>query len=390
MRKKIAGIITICSLAVSLAGAQGIKFHHGAWAEVKAAAEKEHKLIFVDFYTTWCAPCKFMQNEVFPLKQIGDFYNPRFISVKIDAEKGEGPALAKKYGVAGYPTLIFTNPKEEVVYRVMGSADPEVLITQGKIATTPMADFNRMTARYEKNELNREELFQYLNLVKAKGDDKKAATVFESYFKLVDHAVTPNLFKLITSYVGNSDNAAFRFVEENREAFETAMGKEKVAAYVDKTLLAEVMYAHYNSEAEYQAAKMLLKSRLILSEKEELDLDANHCYEMKDEAGYMKYSKLLVERYYWNNDFELSNVLGSIRWVKEDKHLLVMKQWAERALLLKDNSLNNTSLAMVYNALKDKKNAMKYIEAAIAASERDKDGYANNIAMIKKQITDNE
>ncbi|SEW53985.1 thioredoxin domain-containing protein [Chitinophaga arvensicola] len=388
MRKKMISLMAIFSMLASLVSAQGIEFFHGTWAEAKAAAQKENKLIFVDFYTTWCGPCKFMSNEVFPLKQIGDFYNPRFISVKIDAEKGEGPELARKYGVSGYPTLIFTNPKEEVVYSVMGSTDPEVLITQGKIATTPMADFTAMTARYEKNELNKAELFQYLNLVKAKGDDKKAADVFAEYFKAIDHTITPDLFKLITSYVDNSDNAAFKYVEDNRAAFEKAVGKEKTAKYVDGTLLDEVKFARYESEGEYRSAKLLLKSKMTLDEEEELSLDANYAYNVQDEDGYMKYSKLLVDKYYWNNDFEISNVLGSVRWIKKEENLQLMKRWAERALSLKDNSLNNISLAMTYSALKDKTTALKYVAAALAASERDKDGYVKNIEMLKQMIVE--
>jgi thiol-disulfide isomerase/thioredoxin len=388
MRKKIAGLVAICSMMVTLVTAQGISFNHGSWEEVKTAAQKENKLIFVDFYTTWCGPCKFMANEVFPLKQIGDFYNQHFISVKIDAEKGEGPALARKYNVSGYPTLIFTNPKEEVVYRVMGSTDPEVLITQGKIAITPGANLETLKAKYAGNTLSKEELFQYLNLVKARGDDKEAAGLFDQYFKQVDHTISPGLFKLITGYVENSDNTAFKYVEEHRKDFETVEGKEKVTKYVEGMLLAEVKYGKYASEAEYKTAKLLLKSRMTVNEKEELDLDANYCYNVQDEAGYMKYSKILVERYLWNNDFEISNVLGSIRWIKGTENLQLMKKWAERALSLKDNSLNNATVAMAYSALKDKANAVKYIDAAIAASERDKDGYINNIAALKKQITD--
>lgn len=119
-----------------------------------------------------------------------------------------------------------------------------------------------------------------------------------------------------------------------------------------------------------------------------LDLDANYCYNTQDEAGYMKYSQQLVERYLWNNDFEISNVLGSIRWIKAPAHLELMKKWGERALALKDNSLSNATLAMAYSALKDKANALKYIDAAMASSERDKDGYINNIAGLKKQMMD--
>ncbi len=31
-------------------------------------AEKENKLVFLDFYTSWCTPCKMMDEDVFPDK----------------------------------------------------------------------------------------------------------------------------------------------------------------------------------------------------------------------------------------------------------------------------------------------------------------------------------
>src|SRR5882757_6003051 len=94
--------------------AQGIEFTHGSWAEVKAKAKQENKLIFVDFFTDWCGPCKAMAIGTFPNPQAGEFYNKHFISVKIDAEKGEGISLAKQYSVHAYPTLAFINPREQM------------------------------------------------------------------------------------------------------------------------------------------------------------------------------------------------------------------------------------------------------------------------------------
>ncbi|MDX1410168.1 MAG: thioredoxin domain-containing protein, partial [Saprospiraceae bacterium] len=45
--------------------AQGIDFRHEGWEEIKADAARQDKIIFVDAYTTWCGPCKWMSAEVF-------------------------------------------------------------------------------------------------------------------------------------------------------------------------------------------------------------------------------------------------------------------------------------------------------------------------------------
>ena len=82
--------------------AQGISFFHGSFDEAKAEAVKQHKLIFIDCFTTWCGPCAKMARDVFPTKEVGDFYNEHFICCKIDMEKGEGLKIAKDFGIKAY------------------------------------------------------------------------------------------------------------------------------------------------------------------------------------------------------------------------------------------------------------------------------------------------
>ena len=45
--------------------AQGVHFEEKPLAELLSMAQTEGKLVFVDCYTTWCAPCKKMAAEVF-------------------------------------------------------------------------------------------------------------------------------------------------------------------------------------------------------------------------------------------------------------------------------------------------------------------------------------
>lgn len=90
------------------------------WA--KANATEEDKVIFVDIYTTWCLPCKLMDQEVFTHPSTADYLNENFINVKIDAEKGVGPEWAFEYGVLAYPTLLFLDKDGNILVRKEGSA----------------------------------------------------------------------------------------------------------------------------------------------------------------------------------------------------------------------------------------------------------------------------
>jgi len=110
----------------------GIKFFEGTWEEALKAAKKQNKLIFLDVYATWCGPCKRLAALTFPDPEVGKYYNERFINVKVDGEKGEGPMLRQRYNVRGYPTLLFINHKGEVVKSTAGFRDPANFLELGK------------------------------------------------------------------------------------------------------------------------------------------------------------------------------------------------------------------------------------------------------------------
>jgi thiol-disulfide isomerase/thioredoxin len=110
---------------------KGVQFFKGTWKELLTEAKKQNKPIFVDVYTTWCRPCKVLDKDVFPNEKVGEFYNKNFINYKIDAEKGEGLEIAKKYGVGGYPTLIYLDNKLEATVAEDGISSGDDLINQG-------------------------------------------------------------------------------------------------------------------------------------------------------------------------------------------------------------------------------------------------------------------
>ncbi len=136
-------------LTISRLNAQGIAFEKGTFKEVLAKAKAEKKLLFMDCYTTWCGPCKTMSNNVFPQKQVGDYINTGFVSIKVDMEKGEGKALAAQYHVKAYPTMLFMNAHGEVIHRFTGAVDVEEFVKQAKIALTPSEQIEYLRKQFE-------------------------------------------------------------------------------------------------------------------------------------------------------------------------------------------------------------------------------------------------
>lgn len=137
--KKIIFILLLCGFSSSLL-AQGIIFREGSWKEILAMAKKEKKLVFIDNYTSWCGPCKKMVKEIFPVQEVGDFYNANFICYKLDCEKGDGVEVARTYQIHSFPTYLFVDGDGKLFYRSGSYMAAEKFIAEGRIALEEFAD----------------------------------------------------------------------------------------------------------------------------------------------------------------------------------------------------------------------------------------------------------
>ncbi len=86
---------------------QQVVFQKLSWQEAKAKAKEEGKDIFVDIYTTWCAPCKKMAKQVFSQQSVGDYVNNNFIALSLDAENEAQHGFFKLFKAASYPTYFW-------------------------------------------------------------------------------------------------------------------------------------------------------------------------------------------------------------------------------------------------------------------------------------------
>ena len=95
----------------------------GNWVDFYQAlrtAQKEEKLIILDFYTDWCGWCSRLKAEVFETSEFNKFAGDRFILTKVNAEKYVN--LRKRYNVAGFPTVLILNKYGQELDRVVGYA----------------------------------------------------------------------------------------------------------------------------------------------------------------------------------------------------------------------------------------------------------------------------
>lgn len=128
---------------------RGIEFFNGTFTEACEKAKKENKLVFMDAYTSWCGPCKMMSAQVFTRKDVGLYFNEKFVNVKIDMEKGEGIELAKKYNVTAYPTLLIIDGNGTLVHKCVGGSDARSFMEKMQRGTVEATSYKYLKDNFE-------------------------------------------------------------------------------------------------------------------------------------------------------------------------------------------------------------------------------------------------
>jgi thiol:disulfide interchange protein len=106
-----------------------IAWAHGArgFADVLAKAKADGKKVFLDFETTWCGPCKSMDQWIWTDAEVAARLNAGYVGVKLDGDIEK--ALVKRYTVTGYPTVIVLDDGGAETSRWLGYLSSKQLLT---------------------------------------------------------------------------------------------------------------------------------------------------------------------------------------------------------------------------------------------------------------------
>lgn len=240
--KQILFFVFLLSFYASQVAAQGIVFFEGSWQQALDAAKAQNKPVFVDIYTVWCGPCKKMVKEVFPLKEVGDKFNADFINYKIDAEKGEGIEIAKKYKVNAYPTYLFVRGDGTLVYRSTGAMPSEKFLSEATLALREFSDSKPLAAwenEYDLMKTDREFVLEYL---KKRGKLRlNSAGILDQYASICtrEELLQSEIMTLLSQFMQmNTDGPFFAFLSgEKDEVRRIVKEKTNVGLLMDNILL---------------------------------------------------------------------------------------------------------------------------------------------------------
>jgi thioredoxin:protein disulfide reductase len=106
----IAGLILATFLVATMAmQGPGVTWKPYAEETLKEAQNLKRPVI-IDFYATWCTPCRELEEVTFHQPDVVRLAEKNFTMVKVDVTKGGNPyyeELLRKYSVKGVPTIVF-------------------------------------------------------------------------------------------------------------------------------------------------------------------------------------------------------------------------------------------------------------------------------------------
>ena len=236
----------------------GVNFQDLTFEQAVEKAAKMRKQIFVDCYTSWCGPCKYMSNTVFPQEKMGDYMNPKFICVKYDMEKGEGPELAKKFGVRAYPTFVILNTDGTVRHKFVGGGEPDRFIERVKDAFDDNKATGVLDAKYAEGARDKEFLAKYVESLISMYSPDASKVAAELYGQLTDEEKVSADYWFIFNNpdLAPAGSEAYEYLLANREKFAQNNTEEAVDKRLSSGYQRKLMMIFYGRDKSTTAADL--------------------------------------------------------------------------------------------------------------------------------------
>lgn len=339
-------------IALGQVRAEGITFSKENWKQLVQQAKTTNKIMFVDFYATWCGPCKQLEKEVFTNAEVGNYFNEHFISKRIDAESEE-LELVKQMNIEAYPTLVFFDVNGEILYKVEGAPDAAGIVNYAKQAS---AVFDMKRNNSWKNDI--ESLKSYLEAL-ATHQPAAAEKIVVEYLRSLpkDDIRKEENWSLLNDYIKDVNNPSWQYVLNNLDYFSKsydglATSIERLATEIMQKAVASKNRGLLTSKNNLD----IIVSRLLgdsTTSKDQYTLWNSVVYleKVEDKVGYANAINTFISKYYWSEakplTYYASKILSAAYSVTANANAI---KWAERALILdKDNYLTHWVLSIGYS-----------------------------------------
>jgi thioredoxin-related protein len=329
---------------------EGIDFQIGkSWSNILAKAKNENKYVFVDCYTTWCGPCKWIAANVFTDKEVGNFFGSNFISVSAqmdttakdsDATKAfyaDSDSLSSKYQINAYPTFLFFNPNGELVHRFCGAPGKKEFLANVDNALHTETQYYSLKQVFNKNIKDSNYLKKMLFAAKLAYDDTKE--YFKAYISTQASMFTLNNVELLKEFTKSTKDSGFNVIFNNEAAFDKIAGKGEA-----NKLLVSLIYNFGNLKSE----KIELIKKEYPTKAKEVIAKAKvlNFYYLDDWKAFVPALSDYLKSFGKNNfpnQFNEPNTLNTFAWEvfenNGDKKLLqIALRWSKKSLEGKESN----------------------------------------------------
>ncbi|MEO6917124.1 MAG: DUF255 domain-containing protein [Chitinophagaceae bacterium] len=383
----------------------GMVFEHGmTWKEILAKAKTENKYIFMDAFTTWCGPCKMMAANIFPLENVGSFFNKNFINVKVqlDTSKEDNDNVKKWYADAHmimtdykvnvFPTYLFLSPDGKLVHRAIGSSPADVFIAKGKDALDPDKQYYVMLDKYKAGNRDPEFMRRVAIAADAAYDKSVAKTISQEYLKTQKDLFTKENIAFIDRFTNSSRDDGFAFIMNNGEKYDAVMGAgaaaNKLSGIIKQTELYPILFSRNAVAPDWAALNSQLSTKYPKLAPEIISSTKVIYFQSKqDWNGFQSAVQDYMKVYGAKASPEELNMYA---WTvfencKDMTCVTDALEWSKRSFKDRENPAFMDTYANILYKLGKKEEAIKWEEKALSlVAEGDKKTYTETLDKMKK------
>lgn len=358
----------------TVVNAQATQFSEESLPKLLERSKKENKPIFYMIYAEWCPHCNKMKRDVFTNAEVANFMNKNFICAWQDIEKENGDAIKKKFEVKSYPTFIFLDKDETVLYNLSGEFKADVLLQEAQNALNPKMQLPYLEKEFLADPSNVDKCLAYIIALRKGKERTQISAPAHTYLATQSEKqlVSDQNWKVIANAVTDIQSREFQYVLKNREAFVRLTSPIRVERKIN-SVVSELLkpYTENLDTINYFKQRKIAKTiNLRHTDSLIFNFDVLIAERTENWSLYKKATTESVEKFFWNDAKMLKEIgqayLKNITAVPDLKNAI---KWSERALELGESYDGYLLTAQLYHNIKDNKQAIVYARKAKQFSE---------------------
>ena len=341
----------------------GIQFVHGlSWKEIQAKARTENKYIFVDCFATWCGPCKQMDKEIYTQDTVGNYFNNKFISIKLQMDSSkedkediknwyaDARAMMQRYKITAFPTFLFFSRDGELVHLAVGYKEISDFLSLGSDAFNPNKQNYALMEQYKMGVKNYTSMAYLATNALSMNDNEMAWKIAKDY---TDHYLLhlnerglymPDNLSFMRNFTQSSRDSGFVFLYKHAEKIDKTMKDPMyVEGFVDYIIAKEEIDAKLWPEGESPVtapewenirAEITKKYNSTYADRTITGAKVRWYGWKQDWQEFTKNKVALVEKYgtYMSNEELNANSWDVFLHSKDKKEISIAITWVKRVL----------------------------------------------------------